>query len=100
MDEAVVSNPRLGPNYTAKDYISQLEIVMKKGKQVFINGHITNPFYKDVNASLAGQYGFKIISEKIPLIERFKGLKFFNEKGIPFNIDQINKMKTTIIEKL
>jgi hypothetical protein len=100
VDEVVASNPRLGLTNIAGDYISQLGLIVKKGKQVIINGHMSNPFFKDVNQTLANQYGFKIVSEKIPLLERFKILKFTDEKGVPFTTEQINKMKTTILEKL
>ncbi len=101
----VVLNPTLllvKTSTTAKagDYISQLGLIVKKGKFIYLNGHFTNKFFNNVDNNLASQYGFKVIENKIPLIERFKGLKFFDEAGRPFNIDQINKMKTTILEKL
>ncbi len=97
VDEVVCFNPFLPSGFKADDYIQPLQLVMKKGKQVIINGNNSNPFFKSVNSELASKYGFKIVSEKISLLEKYRNLKFFQTNGTPINIET---MKTTILEKL
>jgi hypothetical protein len=77
IDEIVSSNPYLGNSLSAEDYIKEVAKVLKSGKKIFINGTNSNPYFRDINESLANQYGFTIESLKSPLLSRFSNLKFF-----------------------
>ena len=96
IDELVSNNPYLGGVFTAEDYIKEVAEVMKPGSRVYINGQRKNPFFSEVNNTLATKYGFTIDKYQVDLLDNFKKLKFYTSQGHPISI---NTMKSTVLIK-
>jgi hypothetical protein len=96
VDEVICSNPFLGPALKAEDYIKQIALIIKSGKKVYINGQISNKYFKGVNQALAQQYGFVIEQFQVPLLTQFKNLKFTKTDGTPL----VGEVLSTVLRKL
>ncbi len=96
VDEVVCNNPYLGPSLKAEDYIKEIALIIKSGKKVYINGQISNKYFKGVNQALAQQYGFVIEQFQVPLLSQFKNLKFTKTDGTPL----VGEVISTVLRKL